>query len=203
MTQKLLKLEAALMAGLAVAVILCAASGEAQGMIADKLIRLHVIANSDSAEDQALKHRVRDRILSGIERLTTHAENAAEAAEIIKSALPSIEGAAREEIFAAGYDYAVTASVEDSFFPTKAYPGFSLPAGQYSALRLVIGDGAGENWWCVLFPPLCTSAQLCDTAAAAGFSRDEIKLLTSDGQYEIRFKLIEFFERLRHKLGIS
>jgi len=202
MTFKLLKLEAALMAGLAVAVILCAASAETQGAIADKLVRLHIIANSDSDEDQALKYRVRDRVLSEIGALTSAAADTSAAAGILTAALPSIEGIARDEIIAAGYDYAVSARLEEVFIPTKDYAGFSLPAGSYSAVRLVIGEGTGENWWCVLFPPLCTSAQLYDTAAAAGFSQNELKLLTSDGQYEIRFKLIEFFEKLRYRLKI-
>ena len=85
--------------------------------------------------------------------------------------------------------------------PTKDYGGFALPAGRYDALRVEIGEGAGQNWWCVLFPPFCTTAAFEEEAVAAGLDEDEIRLMSSDGEYELRFRLVEWISRLRELLG--
>ena len=106
----------------------------------------------------------------------------------------------------AGYDYPVTVSLEDCWFPTKVYDGFSLPAGNYRALRVVIGAGEGQNWWCVVFPPLCLGSvteEVAATAAQAGLSEDQVSLITGrDGGYVLKFKLIEWWDSLIQALGL-
>ena len=159
--------------------------------LADKVVRLHVLANSDTEEDQALKLLVRDAVL---ERAT---------GILLRESLPELEAIAEETVRANGYDYAVTAELEDTAFPTKEYDGFSLPAGEYLALRILIGEGAGQNWWCVVFPPLCTaaSADVPETALAAGLTEDQVSLMTEeDGGYQLKFKAVELWERLKAAL---
>lgn len=122
---------------------------------ADTLIRLHVVANSDSEEDQALKRAVRDRILAEVTPLFEHASSADEARAIIRKATPQIEAAAAEVVAAWGQTYTVKAELGQFNFPGKAYGENYLPAGEYTALKVRIGAARGANWWCILYPPLC------------------------------------------------
>lgn len=119
------------------------------------LIRLHVLANSDSAEDQELKYKVRDRVISVMKDKFSDSKSLEESRQILLESLPLLEDSAEEVIQAAGATYSVQAQHGEYDFPTKYYGSFALPAGRYEALRLVIGQGQGANWWCVLFPPLC------------------------------------------------
>ena len=169
--------ELALLLALAAAILWGAASLSRQEDLGRKVIRLHVIANSDSPEDQALKLRVRDRVL------------AREAQQVLA---------------AAGCGDGVRARLEPAEFPTKDYDGFSLPAGKYLALRVIIGEGRGQNWWCVVFPPLCTAAA-CDWQDAgrdAGLAEDDVSLMAEEDQgYQLRFRSVELWEKLRQWLG--
>ena len=204
-SKKLRRWELALLLGLALAALLGVRLDGTQAALADKVLRLHVLANSDSLEDQALKLRVRDAVLAEAEGLLAGAESRAEAEEILAAHLPELARAGAEAVGAAGYSYPVTASLEERcWFPTKAYGDFALPAGQYTALRLEIGAGAGQNWWCVVFPPLClapTGGTWAETAAQAGLTGQEAALVTggSDG-YEIRFRALELVEQFRRWL---
>ena len=171
--------------------------------LSDKVVRLHVLAHSDSEEDQALKQKVRDRILACAEPLLTGAADRREAEALLRGRLPELERMAAEEIRANGYDYAVTVELEDTVFPTREYEGFTLPAGKYLALRTIIGEGAGQNWWCVVFPPLCAaaSAEVPETALAAGLSSAQVGLITEEDQgYVLKSKLVEFWRGLEAKL---
>ena len=174
-----------------------------QSRLADKVVRLHVLANSDEEADQALKLRVRDAVLARTEELLRQSADRREAEASLRGELLELERIAAEEIAAAGYDYPVTAELTDTCFPTREYDGFTLPAGQYLALRIVIGEGAGRNWWCVVFPPLCTAAAADVPAAAlaAGLEEEELRLITEeDGGYVLRFKTVEWWEQLRARL---
>lgn len=194
--------ELALLLGVACAALLGVWLDGAQAALSDQVIRLHVLANSDSEADQALKLRVRDRILAEAEELFVPGAGRAETEELLRAHLYDLAAAGAEVVGEAGYSYPVTASLEDGvWFPTKQYPDFALPAGRYTALRLVIGDGGGQNWWCVVFPPLCLGS-VTETAAQAaaegGFSQEEIALLTGEeGGYVVKFKAIELWEQLR------
>lgn len=198
---KLKALELALMLGAAAFLITGVAALRTQTALSDKVVRLHVLANSDSEADQALKLQVRDRVLERTTALLEQAADRSEAEGRLRGDLLELERIAAEEIAAAGYDYAVTAEVTNTAFPTKEYEGFTLPAGDYLALRIVIGEGQGQNWWCVAFPPLCTTAAADVPAAAlaAGLSGEEVRLITEQDGYVLKFKTLEFWETLKEK----
>ncbi len=201
---KLRIVEIVLLAGLGVFLLTGAVSLRSQDALAEKVVRLHVLANSDSEEDQALKLRVRDKILERATEILEQSGDRRDAEARLRGQLLELERIAAEEIAAEGYDYAVTAELTDTAFPTKEYDGFTLPAGDYLALRIVIGAGAGRNWWCVVFPPLCTAASsdLAQTAMAAGLSEDQVGFITEENQgYVLKFKSVELWEAIKEKLG--
>lgn len=197
----ILLLELALMLGAAAFLISGMQAMTTQNELSDKVVRLHVLANSDSAEDQALKLQVRDRILARTTAVLEEVSDRQEAEGRLRGDLLELERIAAEEIAAAGYGYTVTAELRDTAFPTKEYDGFTLPAGEYLALRIVIGEGRGQNWWCVAFPPLCTTAAADVPAAAlaAGLSGEEVSLITEQEGYILKFKAVEFWEELQEK----
>lgn len=163
--------------------------------IPDKVFRLHVLANSDSAEDQALKLRVRDRILEESAGLMDGVSTREEAEAAAAQSLPKLQAAAEDEIRQAGYGYSVQAEITHMYFPTRHYESVTLPAGEYDALRISIGEAKGKNWWCVLFPALClpvaeNGAQLSDVLSSS-------QLDVVQGNYEIRFKAVEWYEQLK------
>ena len=194
--------EIALLLGVAVCLLSGAKALHTQDELADKVVRLHVLANSDSEEDQALKLQVRDAVLDRAEDLLAQSSSRAEAEGKLRGQLLEFERLAEAVVREAGYDYEVTAELTDTEFPTREYEGFTLPAGEYLALRILIGEAAGRNWWCVVFPPLCTaaSADVPASAMAAGFTEDEVRLITEEDQgYVLKFKAVEFWETLREK----
>lgn len=200
--KKLNLIEITLLIGLAVFLASGARALRTQDALADKVVRLHVLANSDSGEDQALKLRVRDVVLERATELLEQSADRREAEGLLRGSLLEFERIAAEEIQASGYDYPVTAELTDTKFPTKEYDGFTLPAGEYLALRIVIGEGGGQNWWCVVFPPLCTaaSADVPASALAAGLSEEQVGLITEDNQgYVLKFKTVEWWEAIREK----
>ena len=198
------KWELALLLGLCAAMLWGAWSMQRQDALAQKMIRLHVIANSDSDADQALKLEVRDRVLDFTTTVLQRSADMEDAQIRLREELTRIEDIAQREIAAQGYDYPVTAQLASTEFPLKEYDGFSLPAGEYMALRLVIGEGEGQNWWCVVYPPLCTAAatDMHRTAVAAGLTDDDVSLITEeDAGYVLRFRSVELWEQLRQWLG--
>jgi stage II sporulation protein R len=162
--------EIAFLAGLAVCLLTGGMAMETQQQLADRMIRLHVLANSDSEADQALKLEVRDAVTERTEVLLEHMRDRQEAERILRRHLTELEQVAEDTVRAAGYAYDVNVELSMTDFPTKEYDGFSLPAGEYLALRVLIGEAAGQNWLCVVFPPLCTAASssVAVTALAAG-----------------------------------
>jgi len=194
--------EIALLLGVAVCLLSGAKALHTQNELADKVVRLHVLANSDSEEDQALKLQVRDAVLDRAEDLLAGSASRAEAEGKLRGQLLEFERLAEAVVREAGYDYEVTAELTDTEFPTREYEDFTLPAGEYLALRILIGEAAGRNWWCVVFPPLCTaaSADVPASAMAAGFTEDEVRLITEEDRgYILKFKAVEFWEALREK----
>ncbi len=200
--KKLKVIEIALLIGLAVFLVSGVLALRTQDALADKVVRLHVLANSDSEEDQELKLRVRDAVLERATELLKQSADREEAEGLLRGRLLELERLAGEVIAANGYDYPVTVELTDTAFPTKEYDGFVLPAGDYLALRVLIGEAAGQNWWCVVFPPLCTaaSADVPASALAAGFSEEEVRLITEENKgYVLKFKAVEFWEELQRK----
>ena len=201
---KLKFFEIALLIGLAVFLTSGALALRTQDELADKVVRLHVLANSDSEEDQALKLRVRDGVLEQATAILEQSADRREAESRLRGQLLELERIAAKEIAAEGYDYPVTVNLENTDFPTKEYDGFTLPAGEYLALRVIIGEGKGQNWWCVVFPPLCTTAaaDLEETAVAAGLDGEDVSLITEEDEgYVLKFRAVELWEKLRLWLG--
>ena len=197
-------IEIALLLALAVTLLWGSWSLQRQDALAQKMIRLHVIANSDSGADQALKLQVRDRVLDFTTAVLRTSKDMADAQNRLNGALPQIEALAAREIGDQGYRYAVSARLEETEFPLKEYDGFALPGGKYLALRIIIGEGGGHNWWCVVYPPLCTAAatDLEETAIAAGLGEDDVSLITEENTgYVLRFHSMELWESLRQWLG--
>ena len=181
-------------------------SSASASALAGQVLRLHVVANSDTQEDQVLKLQVRDAVLEQAGLLLEDVTDRGEAEAVLSQQLQALAEAGAAVVAGAGYDYPVSASLEECWFPTRVYDTFSLPAGNYRALRVVIGAGEGENWWCVVFPPLCLGSvteEVAATAAQAGLSEDQVSLITGrDGGYVLKFKLIEWWDSLIQALGL-
>lgn len=165
-----------------------------------ELIRFHVVANSDSAEDQAVKLRVRDAVINSLEAELRKIGNVEEAKCYLREKLPYIQQVANKTLEAAGFSPDAAVSLCREAFDTRYYDTFTLPAGVYEALRITIGEGAGHNWWCVTFPGLCipaTSEGFEAEAAGAGFSDDLTDSLAGE-PYEIRFFLLDALGKLEN-----
>jgi stage II sporulation protein R len=161
------------------------------------LVRLHVLAVSDDAAEQELKLRVRDSVLSYLSPKLDDTKNAEEALAVIEGAMDGIKSAAEEA--AAGRSVTVTLGRE--YYPTREYGVFALPAGTYTSLRVVLGGGEGQNWWCVVFPPLClTAAEAADVMERLPDGGDAL-LAGDDGGYVLKFRLLELWGELKSKLG--
>lgn len=186
---------------LALCITLCAgtwASARSEAL-SDALVRLHVIAVSDEAEEQEIKLRVRDSVLAYLEPRLEGADDAAEARELISAELDGIKAAA--ETAAEGREVSVTLSRE--YYPTRDYGSFALPAGSYESLRVVLGEGEGHNWWCVVFPPLCLSAAETENALET-LGGDSAQLLSGEGEGVVfKFRLLELWGELMEYLGID
>ncbi len=158
-----------------------------QRALSDGLVRLHIVANSDRPDDQAAKLRLRDEILDILTPALEGAESRGEAVEILEGLLPRIEALGDLRV-----------SLTEERFPTRDYTDFSLPAGDYLALRVVMGEGQGHNWWCVLYPPLCTEALVRQSQETfASLSEEEKALVTrSDEGYVLKFRIVELWEQL-------
>ncbi|MGN0443252.1 MAG: stage II sporulation protein R [Acutalibacteraceae bacterium] len=165
--------------------------------IKENVLRLHVIANSDSEEDQKLKLAVRDAVLFAGSPLFDGEVNTKNATEIAKSETEYLEQAAQAVIDEQGFDYGVKIEVGKSRFPTRVYEDVTLPAGEYTAVRVILGKGEGHNWWCVMFPPMCLSAAEGDVTLSDVLSQDALELTRSGKKYEVKFKLIEWYENIK------
>jgi stage II sporulation protein R len=172
--------------------------------IAEEILRFHVIANSDSAEDQRLKLLVKDRLVGYLAPMLTDCMDLAEVREVVHEKLPDLIALANATIQMQGYDYRATASLEDCYFPLKVYGAYTFPPGTYHALRIKLGNAEGRNWWCVMFPPLCfvdETYSIVDEESGEKLS----KLLTEE-EYEtlinrktpvkVRLKLLESLKKL-------
>lgn len=172
-----------------------------QVRLASQVIRLHVLANSDSEEDQALKLEVRDRVLETTSALLAGETEPQAAAVLLDQHLDDIAQTAAQEISAQGHDDRVEVRLEQTWFPTRQYQGISLPAGNYLALRVLIGAAEGHNWWCVVFPNLCLPAVSERALEASTLTPGQISLLQEEEtSYVFRFKALELWQSLKHRL---
>ena len=160
----------------------------------EELIRLHVVANSDTAEDQNLKLLVRDAVITSLRQALADVQDTQQAKEYLEENIPKLQELANKTLDAAGSTQRAVVTLCREGFPTRQYDTFSLPAGVYEALRITIGEGEGKNWWCVVFPSLClpqTSQGFTDTAAGAGFPEALSGALSGEEPYQIRFYLLD------------
>ena len=174
-------------------------SGEEE--IYDGVIRLHILAASDDEADQELKLAVRDAILREHSAQLLDAENVDAAEAEVLALCDSVRDTAEGVIHAAGYAYTVNIDYGRESYPTRAYGDYTLPAGEYRSLQVIIGEGTGKNWWCVLFPPLCldmaTEDAPSDDALSVGLTDGAISIITGDSGdvgYRVRFKSLELLE---------
>lgn len=167
----------------------------------EDLIRLHVVAHSDSEEDQSIKLLVRDAVLASMQDELQKAADVDEAKAYLRENLPKIQAIANETLLKIGFDGEAVVTLCKEAFDTRYYDTFTLPAGIYESLRISIGEGEGKNWWCVAFPTLCipvTTDGFEDAAVSAGFSETLSDTLTGDQRYEIRFYLLDAIGKLEN-----
>ena len=174
--------------------------------ISNSVFRLHVIANSDSQEDQNLKYIVRDKLIEYMNNIAKDCSSKEEVISIAKDNISNFENIAKETIEKNGYNYSVTVEIGNFDFPTKSYGDITLPAGSYDSLRVKIGKAKGQNWWCVMFPPLCfvdvTSGVVPEESKKEmenSMPKEEYSLIseTDNSEINFKFKLIEFFENIK------
>ena len=186
----------ALCVGFALTLLWGICSLQRQEALASRVIRLHVIGASDSAADQAVKLRVRDAVLDRAAPCLAGAATQAEAETILRENLQMLEAAAAETARQNGFSYGAKAILNQETYPTRDYGTFALPQGEYLSLRIVLGEGAGHNWWCVVFPPLCTAGTVAELGE---LSSEETALITRKNKtYELRFKSVELWQALVH-----
>lgn len=176
---------------------------DAEAKIYEDTVRLHILANSDSGEDQALKLEIRDRILLKYGEILSEADSLDEAKATTENLLSQIETNAEKWIKELGYSYTARATLTNEWYETREYDSFTLPCGYYSSLRIIIGEGEGKNWWCVMYPPLCM--EIATEAAPADdglidYSKEELTLIKS-GKYNVKFKILEDLSRVFAKNG--
>ncbi len=169
--------------------------------IAGKIIRFHVRANSDAQLDQELKLKVRDAVGSCMQPMLSGVSDIEKSRKIIKASLPKIERTAEETIAAQGFSYSVTASLAAVEFPEKTYGSYTFPAGIYEALEVVIGEGKGQNWWCVMYPNLCfynSVYEVVDEKAEKSLERaltkEEYESLMENKNYEVKFAFLDWLK---------
>lgn len=163
--------------------------------ISNKVLRLHILANSDSTEDQNLKLMVKNYILENTSELFC-GENLKENIQIANDNREIIEALANECIKNNGYSYKANVSVVKEYFDTRVYDDFTLPAGEYNSLKIEIGEGEGHNWWCIIFPSVCLSA--CTESIGDYLTEDEMELVKD--RYTPKFKIVEIYEKIKYRL---
>ncbi|MBR5246390.1 MAG: stage II sporulation protein R [Clostridia bacterium] len=168
--------------------------------IRNKVLRMHVIANSDENYDQKLKLKVRDAVLNEGGELFDGSLTADDAEEKIKPNIKRLEDVAIDTVRREGYDYDVRIYVVDEFFKTRVYENsVTLPAGEYTAIKVVIGEGKGENWWCVMFPPMCLPSASENTQINDVLNEEEIEIVSDYKRYTFKFKFLEIYKELTKK----
>lgn len=194
-------IQAGIIIGLICAITLCFAGFDAKAQtLRENLLRLHIIAASDSDADQNLKLKVRDAILEECSYCFEGCENLESALYKAEENLGRIEQVAQNTILENGFDYDVAVSISDSFFSTRVYDDFTLPAGVYKALKVELGKARGKNWWCVVFPAVClpsaSSAQLSDAVR-----EESAEIAEHSNKYIFRFKTVEIYEDIKQRIA--
>lgn len=191
----------------AIVLLLCVISAflpvHGEEEIYDSVLRLHVIANSDTDADQALKLKVRDAVIEAIEPIAKNCATVEEVSLAVSRASEDIRASALKVVRENGCGYDISVELGREKYPTKAYADVCFPAGEYLSLQVKIGEAVGQNWWCVLFPPLClesatVKSEMEDNFVSVGLSEDQYKIITDTGRvkYKARFKILEIFQSI-------
>lgn len=188
--------EIALLIGLCITLTVSALAKEEQDNISERILRLHIVANSDSAFDQSIKLSVRNELSEQISSLLKNCGDKEKTLTVIRENLREFEETATRICRDKNADYSAFAQLETVHFPTKDCDLVSLPAGKYDSLTIKLGKAEGKNWWCVLFPQLCDDA-VSDEIKKAELSKSEVLLMTSDKpQYRLKFRILELIDKL-------
>lgn len=166
--------------------------------INSKVFRLHILANSDSNEDQNLKLRIKSEIQELSKKLLSSNYNKEKSEDVFIKNLSNVEKIVKNEIRNCGYDYPVFTKVTNSYFTTRNYENFTLPAGNYDALEIKIGSGEGKNWWCVIFPMLCVGASSKNKILDKTFNKNEKNIICNNKKkYAIKFRIVEIYQLVK------
>lgn len=197
------KLEISLIIGFALIVLTTAFTSYASSLknIRENFLRLHILANSDSDEDQEIKYAIRDRVLEfGGDYFydTDLRYSKQEAKQTLSSNLSSIKQIAEQVVSEYNKEYEIDVLIEEKYFNTRVYEEVTLPAGMYESLVINIGSAQGKNWWCVMFPPMCLPAASESQELSNMLDDNQLKIITGDKVYNIEFAVVEFFEKIAH-----
>lgn len=173
-------------------------TNDASNDISTKVLRMHVLANSNSIDDQRLKIAVKNNILKSTQELFTDCDNLEESIKIAQSNTELIKASAQEVIKKYNKNYDVKVYVDNEFFDVREYKDFTLPSGNYNTVKIVIGEGKGKNWWCVMYPAVCISA--CSDDFDKALTKEEKKLITSK-KYIPKFKILEIINKIKNKIN--
>ena len=181
----------------------CTYFAGAAASVRQDVVRLHVLANSDSTADQELKIKVRDALLEQNTLLLTQGVNKENAVEYFENSRDELLEAARSVIAESGFDYDVIMYIDEEYFETRKYGDMTFPAGEYTALKVIIGSGEGKNWWCVMFPPLCVPAaddvEIKNTTDGY-LTESGSKIVNGGNKYIVKFKLLEMYEEIQNRI---
>lgn len=196
MKRKIIEISISL--GLIIAISFSLASFDSKcDKVRNEVLRLHILANSDSDEDQCVKLLVRDALLSSGKEIFSGAANVKNAEESLKNQKRELVEKANKVLAENGFDYKAKIYLAEEFFTTRQYENFTLPAGEYLALKVILGKGEGHNWWCVMYPPLCIPAASEDVELDVMLGDDGAKIIDSGNRYIVKFKIIEIIEKIK------
>lgn len=191
----------ALLAALLFSMIFSLAGFEAKcNDLKENILRLHIIANSDSAEDQAIKLKIRDELLKKSNGLFETARNKEDAIKLVNENTDFLKESAQKVLIKEGKTQPVNISVGKAYFDTRVYENFTLPAGEYEAVKVLIGKAEGKNWWCVMFPSMCVPAAEKEHKLTEAVNEKSAEIAENAPRYEMRFKVIEWYEAIKNKL---
>lgn len=195
------KIDITLLIGLVLTIIISSVNAFAKDLddISQNVVRLHIIANSDSDEDQALKLKVRDEILKETSFIFNQGENKLGAEQLVIDNMDKIQKIAEKTISENGYDYAVKCELVYMKFNERTYDCITLPAGYYDALRITIGDAKGHNWWCVMYPQFCIAPSI-DDKDLESFNAQDVKIMKEPTKYKVRFKCLKWYKIIKNKI---
>lgn len=192
------KIEIAAILGFTAAIMISSFAESAYTLknLENDVLRLHILANSDSYDDQLLKYAVRDAVLEQGACYFENISSLEDAKATVEGCLPALEEIARKTVAEKGYDYTVTAEYEKIIFDERVYENVTMPAGAYDAVRINIGSAEGQNWWCVMYPPLCVPAASANETTEEYFTKDEEEMLLQPQKFRYKLKCLEWLSEL-------